>query len=55
MSTEINNVSVVKIEVMIELSGIDKSIVDERLTLLEKNSDSLMSWDEMKLKIKCLN
>jgi len=44
--------SIAKEQENIGLSAYEKSILDERLNSLESNSDDLMSWDEMKAKIR---
>ena len=44
--------SIAKEQDSVGLSEYEKSILDERLTSLESNSTNLMSWDEMKAKIR---
>jgi len=44
--------SIAKEQESVELSGYEKSILDARLSSLESNSDDLISWDEMKAKIR---
>jgi putative addiction module component (TIGR02574 family) len=44
--------SIAKEQENIGLSAYEKSILDARLISLEGDSDNLMSWDEMKAKIR---
>jgi len=44
--------SIAKEQENIGLSAYEKGILDERLNSLEGNSDDLMSWAEMKAKIR---
>ena len=44
--------SIAKEQDSVGLSEYEKSILDERLAALKSNSDNLMSWDEMKAKIR---
>ncbi|MEA1953055.1 MAG: addiction module protein [Campylobacterota bacterium] len=44
--------SIAKEQESVGLSEYEKSILDERLASLESNTDNLMSWDEMKAKIR---
>ncbi len=44
--------SIAKEQDNVGLSEYEKSVLDERLASLENNPDTLMSWDEMKDKIR---
>jgi len=44
--------SIAKEQENVGLSEYEKSILDARLISLEGDSDNLMSWDEMKVKIR---
>jgi len=44
--------SIAKEQDNLGLSEYEKSVLDERLASLENNPDTLMSWDEMKDKIR---
>ncbi len=44
--------SIAKEQDSVGLSEYEKSILDERLASLENHSDNLMSWGEMKAKIR---
>ena len=44
--------SIAKEQDNLGLSEYEKSVLDERLASLENNPDALMSWDEMKDKIR---
>ena len=44
--------SIAKEQDSVGLSEYEKSILDERLSSLESNSNNLMSWDKMKAKIR---
>ncbi len=44
--------SIAKEQDNVGLSEYEKSVLDERLASLENNPDMLMSWDEMKDKIR---
>ena len=44
--------SIVKEQDNVGLSEYEKSVLDERLASLENSSETLMSWDQMKDKIK---
>ena len=44
--------SIAKEQDNVGLTEYEKSVLDERLASLENNPDTLMSWDEMKDKIR---
>lgn len=44
--------SITKEQGSVGLSEYEKSVLDDRLASLENNADNLMSWDEMKAKIR---
>lgn len=44
--------SIAKEQDNLELSVYEKQVLDARLVSLENNSDNLMSWDEIKSKLR---
>ena len=44
--------SIAKEQENVGLSSYEKEVLDMRLASLEKNSENLMSWDEIKNKIR---
>ena len=44
--------SIAKEQDSVGLSEYEKEVLDQRLTSLEENPNSLMSWDEIKSKIR---